>query len=67
MLDQILVGCATSLANLIIHAILLAGVVWTVRRIRVSDGLVPQFLQYTVVIVATGTLLFAGHFLEVLL
>jgi hypothetical protein len=66
MLDQILVGGATSLVNLIIHAILLAGITGTVRRISLSDQAVPAVLQYTLVIVATGTLLVAGHFLEVL-
>jgi hypothetical protein len=65
LLDQILVGCAASLANLVIHAVLLGGVVWTVRRLSVSDTSVPAFLQYTLVIVATGTLLVAGHFAEV--
>ena len=65
MLDQIIVGGATSLANLIIHAVLLAAVVRTVRRLSVRDSVVPAFLQYTVVIVATGTLLVAGHFSEV--
>ena len=59
-------GGAASLANLIIHAMLLAGVVWTVRRIEVKDSFVPAFLQYSVVIVSTGALLVAGHFLEVL-
>ena len=29
------------------------------------DSAVPAFLQYTIVIVATGTLLVAGHFAEV--
>lgn len=67
MLDQIIVGGATSLANLIIHAVLLAAVVRTVRRLSVRDSVVPAFLQYTVVIVATGTLLVAGHFSEVVL
>jgi hypothetical protein len=66
LLDQILVGGAASLVNLIIHAVLLAAVAWTVRRLSVKDDFVPAFLQYTVVIVATGTLLVAGHFLEVL-
>src|SRR3989337_2236449 len=78
LLDQILVGCAASLANLIIHAVLLGGVGWTGRRLAVrgavcgtvrllavSDMLAPAFLQYTLVIVATGTLLVAGHFSEV--
>jgi Ion channel len=65
LLDQILVGCAASLANLIIHAVLLGGVVWTVRRLSISDMFVPAFLQYTLAIVATGTLLVAGHFSEV--
>ena len=66
LLDQMLVGGAASLVNLIIHAMLLAGVVWTVRRLLVTDTFVPAFAQYTVVIVATGTLLVAGHFREVL-
>ena len=65
MLDSILVGGATSLVNLIIHAVLLAGVAWTVRRVSVSDSFAPHVLQYTLVIVATGTLLVAGHFAEV--
>lgn len=65
MLDPILVGGATSLVNLIIHAVLLATVTGTVRRLSVSDQAVPEVLQYTLVIVATGTLLVAGHFAEV--
>jgi hypothetical protein len=67
MLDQILVGGITSLVNLIIHAGLLGAVVWTVRHLSTSEAFVPAFLQYTIVIVATGTLLVAGNFLEVVL
>ena len=66
LLDQMLVGGAASLVNLIIHAVLLAAVVWTVHRLSVRDNFVPAFLQYSVAIVATGTLLVAGHFAEVL-
>ena len=65
--SQIVVGGATSLVNLMIHALLLGVVVWTVRRLSVSDTSVPEFLQYTLGIVATGTLLVAGHLLEVVL
>jgi hypothetical protein len=65
MLDPILVGGATSLVNLVIHAVLLAGVTRTVRRLSLSDQAVPAVLQYTLLIVATGTLLVAGHFAEV--
>jgi hypothetical protein len=65
MLGPILVGGVTSLVNLIIHAVLLAGVAWTVRRVSVSDSFAPHVLQYTLVIVSTGTLLVAGHFAEV--
>ena len=67
MLDQVIVGGGTSLANLIIHAVLLGAIVWTVRRIANTDASIPGFLQYTLVIVATGTLLVAGHFTEVVL
>jgi hypothetical protein len=67
LLDQILVGGATSLLNLIIHAILLGGVVWTVRRLELKDTFVPAFVQYTIVIVSTGALLVAGHLLEVVI
>lgn len=67
LLDQVLVGGAASLLNLIIHAVLLGGVVWTVRRLEVKDAFVPSFVQYTIVIVATGALLVAGHFLEVVI
>jgi hypothetical protein len=61
-----LVGAAASLVNLIIHAVLLGTVVWTVRRLAERDGFVPAFVQYTIVIVLTGTLLMAGHFVEVM-
>jgi len=52
---------------LIVHAILLSAIAWVVRRLRMSDGAIPSFLQYTLVIVATGTLLVVGHFSEVVL
>ncbi|MGD9502149.1 MAG: potassium channel family protein [Methyloceanibacter sp.] len=67
LVDQLLVGGATSLANLAIHAMLLAAVVWTVHRLSVRDSFAPAFLQYSFAIVATGVLLVAGHFVEVLL
>ncbi len=66
MIDQVMVGGVTSLINLVIHALLIGIVAWTVRRISISDSKVPVFLQYTIVIVATGTLLVIGHFFEVL-
>ncbi|MGA7457255.1 MAG: ion channel [Methyloceanibacter sp.] len=66
VLDQMLVGAAASLVNLIIHALLLALVVWTVRGIAVRDHFVPSFMRYTIMIVLTGTLLMAGHFVEVM-
>jgi hypothetical protein len=65
LLDQMAVGCATSLVNLVIHAVLLAAVAWTVRRVSVSDSFAPHVLQYTLVIVSTGSLLVAGHFADV--
>ena len=66
VLDQMLVGAAASLINLIIHAVLLGALVWTVRRLEQKDSFVPGFAQYTIIIVATGTLLMAGHFVEVM-
>jgi hypothetical protein len=51
--------------NLIIHAVLLGVVVRTVQNLRLHDSVVPEFLRHTVVIVATGALLVAGHFAEV--
>jgi Ion channel len=67
MFDQVLVGGSTSLVNLIIHAVLVGAIVGTVRRLATTDTSIPGFLQYTLVIVATGTLLVAGHFSEVVL
>jgi len=64
--DQLVVGAAASLVNLIIHAVLLGAVVWAVRGLAARDTFVPGFVQYTVVIVLTGTLLMAGHFVEVM-
>jgi hypothetical protein len=66
VLEQMLVGAAASLVNLIIHAVLLGVVVWTVRGIALRDDFVPSFLRYTIMIVLTGTLLMAGHFVEVM-
>ena len=66
VLEQMLVGAAASLVNLIIHALLLALVVWTVRGIALREHFVPSFVRYTLVIVLTGTLLMAGHFVEVM-
>ena len=66
VLDQMLVGAAASLVNLIIHAVLLGTVLRTVRRLAARDSFVPAFVQYTIVIVLTGTLLMAGHFVEVM-
>jgi Ion channel len=66
VLEQMLVGAAASLVNLIIHALLLTLVVWTVRGIAVRNHFVPSVMRYTLMIVLTGTLLMAGHFLEVM-
>jgi hypothetical protein len=66
MLDQILVGSATSLLNLVIHALMLAAVAKTVADLSLRSAMAPHLLQETIVIVATGTLLVATHFLEVL-
>ena len=57
---------AASLVNLIIHAVLLAAVAWTVGGVSARDTFAPHVLQYTIVIVLTGTLLMAGHFAEVM-
>jgi hypothetical protein len=65
MFDQVVVGSSASLANLIIHAVLVGAIVAVVRRLANTDASIPGFLQYTMVIVATGTLLVAGHFSEV--
>jgi hypothetical protein len=67
MFDQILAGGATSLLNLVIHALIM-GVLVKVLLGRSEHGSVaPTFLRYTVIIVTTGIVLFAGHFLEILL
>ena len=39
---------------------------WTVRGLAERDTFVPGLVQYTVIIVATGTLLMAGLFVEVM-
>jgi Ion channel len=63
---QIVVGGAASLINLIIHALLIGLVVWTVRHLTREDPRIPGFLQYNLLIVSVGTLLVVGHFVEVL-
>jgi hypothetical protein len=66
LLDQIFVGSGASLANLIIHALLLGVVLWAVKYLSLRDTFVPGFVQYNLIIVAVGTLLVAVHFVEVL-
>ncbi len=66
MLEPILVGVAASLVNFIIHGLLLACVVRAVQKLRLHDSIVPSFLRHALVIVATGALLVAGHFAEVI-
>jgi hypothetical protein len=66
MFDQILAGGAASLLNLIIHAVLLAVVVRTVRGLWAHGTGDSPILLDSMVIVATGVLLVAGHLLEVL-
>ena len=65
MFDQVAIGGGASLVNLIIHAILMGAIVSTARRLADTDTSFPGFAQYTLVIVATGTLLVIGHFFEV--
>lgn len=64
MLDQLAVGGATSLVNLFIHAILVGAIAATLRNLASTDASFPGFVQYMLVIVATGTLLVVGHFGE---
>jgi Ion channel len=66
MLEPIRVGVAASLVNFIIHGLLLACVVRAVQKLRLHDSIVPSFLRHALVIVATGALLVAGHFAEVI-
>ncbi|WP_424042590.1 ion channel [Methyloceanibacter sp.] len=64
MLDQVAVGSGASLVNLVVHAILVGAIAATLRDLADTDTSFPGFVQYTLVIVATGTLLVIGHFGE---
>jgi len=65
MLDQILVGGGASLVNLFIHAVLVGAIVAMVHQLSDTDASFPGFVQYILLIVATGSLLVIGHFIEV--
>ena len=67
MVDQILAGGATSLVNLVIHALIMGVLLKLMLGMLERGRVAPEFLRYTVIIVATGSVLGAGHFLEVLL
>ena len=67
MVDQILAGGATSLVNLVIHALLIGALVVFLLKMSGRGPDTPRFLNYTVVIVVTGSALLIGHFVEVLL
>jgi len=66
MVDQILAGGATSLVNLVIHALVMGALVKLVLGMAGRGTGAPEFLRYTVVIVTTGSVLFAD-FAEILL
>ena len=67
MFDELLAGGATSLLNLIIHAIVMGIVLKMLLGMSRRESSTPQVLQYAVVIVTVGCLLFVAHFLEILL
>jgi carbon starvation protein CstA len=67
MINQVLAGGATSLVNLVIHALLMGALVVFLLNISGRTAGAPRFLNYTVIIVVTGSVLFVGHFLEILL
>jgi hypothetical protein len=67
MLTEIVVGGVTSLVNLVIHALLITAASHAVLGLSVRDTELPTYLQRVIVIVATGTLLVAGHLVEVML
>ena len=66
MFDQILVGATTSLVNLVIHAILLAGVVRVVQGVeKLAGAAFPA--RHAGDRRRPDVLLVAAHFLEVLM
>ena len=67
MVDQILAGGATSLVNLVIHALVMGALVHLVLGMAGRGTGAPEFMRYTVVIVTTGAVLYAAHFAEILL
>ena len=67
MIDQILAGGATSLVNLVIHALVMGVLVKLLLSLSDRGTGAPPFLAYTVIIVTTGAVLSAAHFVEVLL
>jgi hypothetical protein len=67
MVDQILAGGATSLFNLVIHALVMGVLVKLLLSLSDRGTGAAPFLAYTVIIVTTGSVLPAAHFVEVLL
>ena len=67
MVNQILAGGATSLVNLVIHALVMGVLVKLMLGMLERGSVGPEFLRYTVIIVVTGSVLGASHFLEILL
>ena len=67
MVNQILAGGATSLLNLVIHALVMGVLVAFLIKLSDRTAGASPFLAYTVIVVATGSVLSAAHFAEVLL
>jgi hypothetical protein len=65
MLRQFLVGAAVSGCNITIHALVMAAVIWAVRRAAIS-AISRQWLRLIAVMIATVSVLMVAHFAEVL-
>jgi hypothetical protein len=65
MLRQLLVGGAVSSCNIVIHALVMAAVVWVTRKVTARGQLRPWLFLITVMIAAVAVLMMA-HTSEVM-
>jgi hypothetical protein len=65
MLQQILLGAGVSLANIVIHVLIVAGVVLAARRVAATAMAVRPFRSLFVVTGLAAVALMMGHVLEV--
>jgi Ion channel len=65
MHGQIAIGVATNLANIAVHAVIMAVLIWTVRRAALATQAMKPLVRLIVVMTTTVAVLMGAHLVEI--